>query len=111
MYIIARHTDSKTLYTDNNTNDFRTHLDTTLQLSSEYVVGVKEIFLTPVWSKNKFKPGQIYLYCDIVEDSYVGGKRAPLLRVINIPVVRSSGFKPNHYQYDTHIFTYNTTQH
>ena len=103
MYVVARHTDSTDVYTNNKPDDFRIQLDL-YELGPDYEVCLQEAFVVPVWTKNTFKPGQLYLYCDFVGDSIVGNQRRSLLRIINLPVVRTSGHKPNHYQYESPIY-------
>ena len=103
MNVVVRHTDSSDLYTDNKPDDFRINLDL-YDIATDYEVCLQEAFIVPVWNKNTFKPGQLYLYCDFVDETFVGNKSRPLLRVINIPMVRTSGYKSNHYIYDSPIY-------
>ena len=109
--MVARDTDSSDLYTDNKPNDFRVNLDL-YDLSPDYeAVGLQEFFIVPTWNKNTFKPGQLYLYCDIAGDSVVGNTKRSLLRIINVPVVRSGGSKASHYLYEAPLYVPITRKH
>ena len=110
MYVVARNTDSSKMYTNNKPDDFRIQLD--LQtITTDYEVGLKEFFIAPIWAKNTFKPGQLYLYSDITDYSVVGNKKKSLLRIVNVPLVRSGGSKENHYLFDRPLYLSVTREH
>ncbi len=82
MYLFLSSNDAKSYYSTNTATDFTVQLPETLVLKGEWWCSLEEIkFL------NKFAvpvPSLVYVCCDFVEDSYVGGRKLPVLRTVSI---------------------------
>lgn len=65
-------------YFDNKPNCFRVHLNKQIQLDGYWTVALTE-FTTESWDLSK-KTSDVFICCDICEETIVGGKDVPLLR-------------------------------
>lgn len=74
---VLKSTDSSE-YFDNNPNCFRIHLNKQIQFDGYWTVALTE-FTTESWDAAK-KTSEVYICCDICEETIVGGKYLPLLR-------------------------------
>lgn len=74
---VLKSTDSSE-YFDNNPNCFRIHLNKQIQFDGYWTVALTE-FTTESWDAAK-KTSEVYICCDICEETIVGGKDLPLLR-------------------------------
>lgn len=75
--MVLKSTDSSE-YFDNQPNCFRVHLNKQIQLDGYWSVALTE-FATESWDLVKKTP-EVYICCDICEETIVGGKDLPLLR-------------------------------
>lgn len=75
--MVLRSTDSLE-YFDNKPNCFRIQLNKQVQFDGYWTVAVTE-FTTESWDVNK-KSSEVFICCDICEETIVGGKDIPLLR-------------------------------
>ena len=65
-------------YFDNKPNCFRIQLNKQVQLDGYWMVALTE-FTTDSWNSNK-KLREVFICCDMCEETFVGGKDMPLLR-------------------------------
>jgi hypothetical protein len=75
--MVLRSTDSVE-YFDNKPNCFRVQLNKQIQLDGYWTVALTE-FTTESWNSSK-KSADVFVCCDICEETIVGGKDVPLLR-------------------------------
>lgn len=75
--MVLRSTDSLE-YFDNKPNCFRIQLSKQVQFDGYWTVAVTE-FTTASWDVSKKSP-EVFICCDICEETFVGGKDLPLLR-------------------------------
>ena len=77
LRMVLRSTDSSE-YFDNKPNYFRIQLNKQVQLDGYWTVALTE-FTTESWNPNK-KYREVFICCNICEETFVGGKDMPLLR-------------------------------
>ena len=77
--MVLRSTDSSE-YFDNKPNCFRIQLNKQVQLDGYWTVSLTE-FTTESWDSSK-KFQEVFICCDMCEETFVGGKDMPLLRRI-----------------------------
>lgn len=77
LRMVLKSTDSSE-YFDNQPNCFRVQLNKQIQLDGYWTVALTE-FATESWDPAKKTP-EVYICCDICEETIVGGKDLPLLR-------------------------------
>lgn len=75
--MVLRSTDSSE-YFENKPNSFRIQLNKQVQLDGYWTIGLTE-FTTESWNSNK-KSQEVFICCDMCEETFVGGKDMPLLR-------------------------------
>lgn len=75
--MVLRSTDSSE-YFENKSNCFRIQLNKQVQLDGYWTIGLTE-FTTESWNSNK-KSQEVFICCDMCEETFVGGKDMPLLR-------------------------------
>ena len=83
MYITLPCTASKTEFPANSRGKFTTLLAQEVYLPGSWDVGLCEIFLPVPKVESKFDI--VYVYCDLVEYSYVGDTMVPCLRTVSLP--------------------------
>lgn len=66
-------------YFDNKPNRFRVQLNKQIPFEGYWSVALTE-FSTESWISSKKKKSELFVCCDICEETIVGGKDAPLLR-------------------------------
>ena len=66
-------------YFDNKSHCFRVQLNKQIQFDGYWTVALAE-FSTESWILSKKKTTELYVCCDICEETTIGGKEAPLLR-------------------------------
>lgn len=77
LRMVLRSTDSSE-YFENKPNCFRIQLNKQVQLDGYWTIGLTE-FTTERWKSNK-KSQEVFICCDMCEETFVGGKDMPLLR-------------------------------
>ena len=77
LRMVLSSTDSSE-YFDNKPNCFRIQLNKQVQLDGYWTVALTE-FTTESWNSNK-KSREVFICCDLCEETFVGGKDMPLLR-------------------------------
>lgn len=75
--IVLTSTDSSE-YFDNKPNCFRVQLNKQIQFDGYWTVALRE-FSSESWIASK-KKSELFVCCDICEETLIGGKEAPLLR-------------------------------
>lgn len=75
--MVLRSTDSSE-YFENKSNCFRIQLNKQVQLDGYWTIGLTE-FTTESWNSNK-KSQEVFICCDMCEETFVCGKDMPLLR-------------------------------
>ena len=78
--MVLKSTDSKTTHTDNNCWDFRVHLPRHLSLHGLWTVKLTEFCVSGITLANFQK--EIYVYCNLCDDTVIGESELPLLRRI-----------------------------
>ena len=78
-------------YFDNKPNCFRVQLNKQIQFDGYWTVALTE-FSSESWSKSK-KKSELFVCCDICEETLIGGKEAQLLRRVYL------GEKPGNITY------------
>lgn len=76
MYFYVSPKDSKIMYPDNNSSSFTVNLDTKLHLSGCWQIALLQVQASQRSHSNK----PLYILCDKVLVSFVGGRRLPVLR-------------------------------
>lgn len=66
-------------YFDNKSNCFRVQLNKQIQFDGYWTVALTE-FSSESWIASKKKKSELFVCCDICEETLIGGKEAPLLR-------------------------------
>lgn len=77
LRMVLRSTDSSE-YFEKQPNCFRIQLNKQVQLDGYWTIGLTE-FATERWNSNK-KSQEVFICCDMCEETFVGGKDMPLLR-------------------------------
>lgn len=77
LRMVLRSTDSSE-YFENKPSCFRIQLNKQVQLDGYWTIGLTE-FTTERWKSNK-KSQEVFICCDMCEETFVGGKDMPLLR-------------------------------
>lgn len=80
MYLFLNSIDCLKSHPDNNVFDFTIDLGKQLVLKGKYQCALTEI-------EYKGKCGDLYVYTDLVDSSYVTGGFLPILRIVKKPVV------------------------
>lgn len=78
MRFICRSTDSVNLFPSNAPYNFKVQLPQSVHLKGAWGISLREISMTS-WSGNSI-PDEIYIYCNLCDDSVVGSKEEPLLK-------------------------------
>lgn len=79
-------------YFENKPNCFRVHLSKQIQFDGYWTVALTE-FSTESWTTSNKTKSELFVCCDICEETIIGGKEAPLLRRISL------GEKPENITY------------
>jgi hypothetical protein len=87
-YLFISSTDSKDWFPQNNSQNFRIKLPSSLKLDGLWRCALTEFSYTPIFEG--LIPKEIYICCDIVQDSYACNSTLPLLRKVNVPSQHSS---------------------
>lgn len=82
-YFFLSSRDSEKIYKQNNANDFIVELPVPLELDGRWECGLMDIQLSPT----SF-PKQLYVFCDLCNDSYVSNNKLPILRRLLVRVMR-----------------------
>lgn len=77
LYVTLSSDSSSKTYSTNSPSNFTTNLKNTLEIDSNYEVGLVEIHFSNSLSDC------IYIYSDISQDQYVGEMYLPLLRTVH----------------------------
>ena len=80
LRMILSSTDSSN-YFNNSPNNFTVQLNRQVQFDGYWVVAVTD-FNIKNYKQNKTNEHEIFLYCDICQETFVGGREIPLLRRI-----------------------------
>jgi hypothetical protein len=80
FYIYASSAYDAANYPTNTASDFIVELPAKLSLKGSWVVGVLDVQL----QKRNGPKSNVYLCCDVVTASYVGGQSVPILKTLNI---------------------------
>ena len=79
-YLFLSSEDSTTIYSSNKGSNFIVDLPEPLELHGEWYCALSEIYIT----KNKgVKKQNYYIYCDIIDYSYINNNYFPLLRIVS----------------------------
>jgi hypothetical protein len=79
--------DSTSWFPQNNNQSFRIKLPTSLKLEGKWKCALTEVTYTPDFSGEK--PSEIYVCCDIVQESYGLNSTLPILRKLNVPETKT----------------------
>ena len=77
LRMVLRSTDSSE-YFENKPNCFRIQLNKQVQLDGYWTIALTE-FTTESWNSNK-KSQEVFICCEMCENTFVGGQDMPLLR-------------------------------
>lgn len=87
MYLYVSDTSSVSIHQNNLPHDFIYELPRSLDLSGQWELSLRQVFLKTI---NTVFKQNLYVYCDIIEDSIVHGEWKPLLKVIRRTVPNES---------------------
>ena len=88
MYLYVSPADSKLLYSDNKVSDFTVDLPKSLELNGRWLCALVE------WGMNIQVKNNLYVYCDIVQNSVIHGKLSPMLRIMKNSVISDPYYIP-----------------
>lgn len=78
MRFICRSTDSVNLFPSNAPCNFKIQLPQSINLQGTWAIALREISTTS-WSSEPVS-GEIYVYCNLCDDTIVGPREEPLLK-------------------------------
>jgi hypothetical protein len=82
-YLFLSSQDSLAYFPNNKAHSFTVKLPGTLKLSGHWKCAVVEMVYVPQFQGEK--PKQLYLCCDLVQESYGSNSMLPILRKVSVP--------------------------
>ena len=97
MFLSSR--DSLEFFPENKAHSFEVKLPGTLKLEGRWKCALTELVYVPQFTGER--PKQIYVCCDLVQDSYVADSMLPIMRKVAVPTAigtrTSLTFPQNYY--------------